>query len=49
MAATRARLGRRLIHVSVGGALVPPHLLRFLQSTFAIGGPGGGNCVVTNG
>ena len=47
--ATRLLLGRRMMHTAVGGAYVPRATLVFLQRCFGIGGPGGGNCIVSNG
>ncbi|KAL1515489.1 hypothetical protein AB1Y20_002113 [Prymnesium parvum] len=49
MRRTRARLGRRLRHIGVGGAVVPYALLEFLRRCFGIGGDGGGNCIVSEG
>ena len=49
MRTVRLSLGRRLIHVSIGGALVPRPLLLFLEACLGIGGTGGGNCVVKDG
>ena len=47
--ATRQLLGRRLMHVSVGGAHVPRATMVFLERCFGIGGQGGGNAIISNG
>ena len=47
--ATRRLLGPRLVHVAMGGAVVPRTTLVFMERCVGIGGPGGGNCIVANG
>ena len=47
--AVRSLAGDRLRLVAVGGAVVPPAQLRFLQECFGEGGEGGGRAVVSNG
>ncbi|KAL3933309.1 MAG: hypothetical protein SGPRY_000334 [Prymnesium sp.] len=41
--------GPRLRLVAVGGAVVPPPLLRFLRECFGKGGAGGGEAIVSDG
>lgn len=41
--------GPRLRLVAVGGAVVPPALMSFLQACFGVGGAGGGYATVSNG
>ena len=47
--ATRRTLGARLVHVAMGGAVVPRSTLLFMERCVGIGGLGGGNCIVANG
>ena len=47
--AVNALFGPRVMHIAVGGAIVPKPLLEFLTEAFGIGGLGGGNAAVMDG